>query len=75
MHSYAQIIYVDTLLPTDCNGTYSISNRACNGVDGDAYKTLKSAANAGRMYLKNSLVLNPLGGRTIILYLKIMETK
>ena len=46
MHSYAQIIYVDTLLPTDCNGTYSISNRACNGVDGDAYKTLKSAANA-----------------------------
>ncbi|WP_324025396.1 right-handed parallel beta-helix repeat-containing protein [Maribacter sp. BPC-D8] len=46
MHSYAQIIYVDTLLPTDCNGNYSISNRACNGTDGDAYKTLKSAVNA-----------------------------
>lgn len=43
-HSYAQVIYVDTQLSADCKGNYSISNRDCNGFDGDAYKTLESAA-------------------------------
>jgi parallel beta-helix repeat protein len=43
---FAQTIYVDPLLPADCAGIYSVSNRDCSGSDGDAYKTLKSAANA-----------------------------
>lgn len=43
---YAQVIYVDPQLPADCVGNYSVSNRDCNGSDGDAYKTLQSAANA-----------------------------
>ncbi|MCK0147211.1 right-handed parallel beta-helix repeat-containing protein [Arenibacter sp. F26102] len=45
-HSYAQIIYVDPQLKTDCKGNYSILNRDCSGSDGDVYKTLQSAANA-----------------------------
>lgn len=44
--SYAQKIYVDPKLPADCMGNYSVSNRDCSGSDGDAYKTLQSAANA-----------------------------
>ncbi|WP_273276138.1 right-handed parallel beta-helix repeat-containing protein [Maribacter polysiphoniae] len=43
-HSNAQVIYVDQQLKTDCTGNYSISNRDCSGFDGDAYKTLESAA-------------------------------
>lgn len=42
----AQQIYVDPQLPADCQGNYSVSNRDCNGSDGDAYKSLQSAANA-----------------------------
>ncbi len=44
--SYAQTIYVDKQLPADCVGNYSISNRDCSGSDGDAYRTLQSAAAA-----------------------------
>ncbi len=43
---FAQTIYVDPLLPADCAGNYSIANRDCSGSDGNAYKTLQSAANA-----------------------------
>ena len=49
LHSYlcfAQTIYVDKLLPADCVGNYSISNRDCSGSDGDAHRTLQSAAAA-----------------------------
>ncbi len=44
--SFAQTIYVDPLLTADCAGNYSVANRDCSGSDGDAYKTLTSAANA-----------------------------
>ncbi|WP_179377233.1 T9SS type A sorting domain-containing protein [Winogradskyella wichelsiae] len=41
---YSQNIYVDDQLATDCNGNYSITNRNCNGSDGNGYRTLESAA-------------------------------
>ncbi len=44
--SYAQVIYVDPQLSVNYTRNYSISNRDCSGSDGDAYKTLQSAANA-----------------------------
>ncbi len=44
--SNAQTIYVDKQLSAGCTGNYSISNRDCSGSDGDAYKTLQSAAAA-----------------------------
>ncbi len=44
--SNAQNIYVDKQLPADCPGNYSILNRDNSGFDGDAYKTLQSAAAA-----------------------------
>jgi len=43
---FAQTIYVDQLLPEDCAGNYSVANRDCSGSDGDAYKSLTSAATA-----------------------------
>ncbi len=39
-------IYVDPLLSADCTGNYSVANRDCSGSDGDAYKSITSAANA-----------------------------
>ncbi len=44
--SNAQTIYVDKQLSADCAGNYSIARRDCSDSDGDAYKTLNSAANA-----------------------------
>lgn len=42
--SNAQVIYVDQQLSRDCTGNYSIQNRDCSGIDGNAFKTIKSAA-------------------------------
>ncbi len=42
--SYAQTIYVDQQLISNCTGNYSISDRNCNGADGDAHTSLASAA-------------------------------
>ncbi len=41
-----QTIYVDPGLSENCTGNYSIENRDCSGSDGDAYKSLASAAHA-----------------------------
>jgi parallel beta helix pectate lyase-like protein/flagellar hook capping protein FlgD len=42
--SSRQIIYVDKQLSGDCDSTYSIASRDCNGSDGDAYTSLAGAA-------------------------------
>jgi parallel beta-helix repeat protein len=34
-------IFVDNQLTTDCNGTYSIANRNCNGSEGIAFNTIQ----------------------------------
>jgi len=44
--SKARTIYVDNSLAGDCSGTYSVTNRACNGSDGDAFDTLTEAASS-----------------------------
>ncbi len=36
-------VFADNQLVADCNGNYSITNRDCNGGDGDAYKSLADA--------------------------------
>lgn len=47
---YAQetTIYVDSQITVDCKGNYSISERNCNGSDGDAYKNIQSAAKVAK---------------------------
>jgi hypothetical protein len=61
---YAQVVYVDPQIAADCEGNYSISNRDCNGTDGDAYKTLQSAANVAtagtRVLLREGVYNDPL---------------
>ncbi len=44
--SSGQIIYVDKQLSGNCDSTYSIANRDCNGSDGNAYTSLAGAASA-----------------------------
>jgi len=39
---YAATLYVDGNLGGNCSGNYSISNRACNGSDGNAYTDVAS---------------------------------
>ena len=42
-------IYVDQTLNLDCIGNYSIQNRNCNGLDGDAYRLIQTAINESQL--------------------------
>lgn len=44
---YASTLYIDGTLSGNCNGNYSVSNRTCTGLDGDAYTTISAGVGAG----------------------------
>lgn len=72
----ASTFYVDSNLPGNCSGNYSVSNRDCSGADGNAYQTVASGTSVlqagdtmyirGGSYTTNAISLDITGSTTTI---------